>query len=95
MIIASLEAICSVKNKSVEGTKVRNNCGVSDWVRPIGAGWLGVVGTKMERATGFEEASESDNGSGSGEALRNHGYTVQVCTLHLISDLSQRHLMFP
>ena len=44
-IWASLEATCSVTNEAVEGTKVRNDCRVSDWVRPIGSGWLGVVGT--------------------------------------------------
>ena len=30
MIFASLEATSSVKNEAVEGTKVRNDCGVSD-----------------------------------------------------------------
>ena len=68
LIWASLEVTsCSVKNESVEGTKVRNDCGVSDWVRRISAKWLRVVGTKMERATGIEEASDSENGDGSGE----------------------------
>ena len=51
MIWALLEATCSVTNEAVEGTKVRNDCEVSDWVWPICAGWQGVVGTKMDRAT--------------------------------------------
>ena len=61
MIWESLEATCSVTNEAVEGTKVRNDCGVSDWVRPIWAWWQGVN-------LGFEEPSDSENGGGSGEA---------------------------
>ena len=64
-----------VKNELVEGTKGWNDCGFSDWVRPIGAGWLGVAGTKMERATGSGEASDSESDSGSKEAWVSKSFT--------------------
>ena len=67
-IWASAEATYSVNNEVIEGTKVRNDCGVSNWVRPIDAKWLRVIQTKkMERATGIEEASDSESASGSKE----------------------------
>ena len=61
------------KMKRSNGAKVRSEC--SDWVRPIGVGWLGVLDTKMERATGIEEASDSESGSGSEEAWVSKSFT--------------------